>query len=176
VKPKAASNHSGNQDRRQRFDRYLAEDFPKVYNYILRLIRSPQSAEDIVQEAFLKAWNAYDRFDPSKPFLPWIMQIARNLALDHLRRRREVPGDESWLEQSPSPAASPERELLRAEEARRLEQALGRLPEPQRTAAYLYYVNGLSLAEIGRVLKKSERAATSLLHRARENLRKQFQE
>ncbi|NTV53793.1 MAG: RNA polymerase sigma factor, partial [Candidatus Firestonebacteria bacterium] len=76
--------------RRSEFHAHLSDNFPKVYNYVRRLVRRPETAEDLTQEAFLKAWQAFDRFDPQKSFLPWILQIARHTALDYFRKHREL--------------------------------------------------------------------------------------
>jgi RNA polymerase sigma-70 factor (ECF subfamily) len=159
-------------DRRRLFNQYLATDFPKVYNYILRLTRSPETAEDIVQEAFLKAWNAFGRFDPDKPFFPWILQIARRQALDYFRSQKKLSWEDLPTDSLPSPGPTPEQAALDAETANQLEAALAQLPEPQRSAAYLYYKEELDLKTLAGVLKKSVHATTSLLHRSRENLRK----
>jgi RNA polymerase sigma-70 factor, ECF subfamily len=157
--------------RRSWFHGQLSENFPKVYNYLRRLVRQPETAEDLAQEAFLKAWQALDRFDPAKPFLPWILQIARNSAWDYLRRRREL-AQPAVLDLQKDTRPSPEQNLLDQEAAGRLETALQQLPEAQRSAVFLYYKEGLDLAGLAVVLKSTRGGVTSLLHRARRRLKK----
>jgi RNA polymerase sigma-70 factor, ECF subfamily len=154
--------------RRERFQHQLRQDFPRVFNYVLRLVRSPEVAEDLVQEAFLKAWQAFDRFDPVRPFRPWVLQIARRTTLDWFRKHREQPLPEAWEPATSQP--DPEQQAAASETAERLEYALDSLPEGQRSAALLYYMEELSLEEVAQSLGKSVRATTSLLHRARQAL------
>ena len=61
--------------------------YRQVRGLCRQLLGSPERAEDAAQEAFIRAYRAYDRYDPTQPFLAWIMQIARNHCLDILRRR-----------------------------------------------------------------------------------------
>ncbi len=154
----------------EQFQALLTAHYPRVYNYVRRLVRDAAAAEDLTQEAFLKAWRAFDHFDPARPFAPWIFQIARRLALDAWRRRPASSLPEGPAEIS-SPGPDPEALAQAAETGARVETALASLPEPQRTAAFLYYIEDLPLEELAKVLGKSVRAATSLLHRARLNLR-----
>ncbi len=153
---------------RELFNGFLEKYFVRVYNYLLRLLRSPEKAEDLTQEAFLRAWESFRRYDRSRPFLPWILRIARNRALDHMRRNREQPQAEFPTLTGP---ASPERDLLKQEENAALESALLALPEKQRTAVYLYYIEEMPLPGVARVVGRSPAAVAALLHRARAAMR-----
>jgi len=157
--------------RRDVFHSHLTENFPKVYNYLRRLVRQPQIAEDLTQEAFLKAWQAFERFDPQKPFLPWILQIGRRTALDYFRRHREFTQPDK-LDLQTDPGISPEQQMLNDETNRRLETALMQLPEAERSALFLYYKEELSVAELAGVIHRSNAGVVSLLHRARQALKK----
>jgi RNA polymerase sigma-70 factor (ECF subfamily) len=156
---------------RSAFNDKILEEFPKVYNYVRRLVRRPEIAEDLTQEAFLKAWQAFDRYDMQKPFLPWVLQIARNTALDYFRKHREWP-DSGQAPEPVDQAPSPEKSALEHESARHLEAALQQLPELQRTAVFLYYKEQLNIAGLAKVLRSTEGGVTSLLHRARQGLKK----
>jgi RNA polymerase sigma factor (sigma-70 family) len=156
--------------RQAEFSARVEQDLPRVYNYLRRLVRSPQTAEDLAQEAFLKAWSAYDRYDAGRPFLPWVLQIARRLALDAWRRRRELPFPEG-LDPADRGRPNPEQQAAAGETAQRLEAALGGLPEAQRTAVFLYYMEGMHLEELAVVLKTSPNAVSALLLRARRRLK-----
>ncbi len=158
-------------DRRERFHAYLTTTFPRVYNYVLRLVRQPATAEDLTQDAFLKAWRAFDQYDRQKDFLPWILQIARHTTLDYLRKHKELL-DESLVEQRAGAAPSPEQALLNAEKTQRLDEALQKLPEAQRTAIFLYYVEQLDTAALAKIMRGTQAGVMSLLHRARQGMKK----
>ena len=157
--------------RRSLFHTHLSEHFPKVYNYLRRLVRQPEIAEDLTQESFLKAWQAFARFAPPQPFLPWILQIARRTAWDYFRKHREQAGP-GILELQTDKRPSPEQNALDQENTRRLEAALQQLPEAQRTAVFLYYKEELDVAGLAVVLKSTKSGVVSLLHRARQRLKK----
>lgn len=142
----------------------------RVYATALRIVRSHAVADDVAQEAFVRAWRSLDRFDLSRPFGPWVRRIAANLAVNHVRspRNREeaLPDRED-----PTPrAGDPLGQLLEAEAARALEAALGELPAEQRAVFILRSFEGLSYAEIGEALGVPAGTVMSRLCRAREKL------
>jgi len=136
----------------------------------LRYFRETADADDLVQETFLRAWRALDRYDESRPFAPWLFRIASNWALTQLetRKRRGVePLDENLHWGGPSPAESAEaRERRRA-----LERAVGELPAEQRVVLHLRVAEGLSYREIADALDLPIGTVMSRLARARETLR-----
>ena len=128
-------------------------------------------AEDAVQEAALAAWQAIDRFDPSRAFRPWFMRIVANQSLDQLRRRKLRDGeelDESMPGQMPSPEAMTDRSLMRG----RIAGAMQALPERQRVAVTLFDGEGYSHAEIATILQVPEGTVRSYVFHARRALRK----
>ena len=135
------------------------------------VLRNPDDADDAAQEAFFAAWRFRHRFDPRRPFRPWLAQITLNAARD-LKRRRTV----RQTEQLPADAASPrDNPLAKAEQAllkERLDAALGELPERQRLALVLFDVEGFSHAEAGELLGIPEGTARSDVFHARRRLRK----
>lgn len=128
-------------------------------------------AEDAVQEAALAAWQAVDRFDPSRAFRPWFMRIVANQSLDQLRRRKLRDGeelDETMPGQLPSPEAMTDRSLMRG----RIAGAMQALPERQRVAVTLFDGEGYSHAEIATILQVPEGTVRSYVFHARRALRK----
>jgi RNA polymerase sigma-70 factor (ECF subfamily) len=127
-----------------------------------------EDAEDAVQEAFLHAYRALDRFRPDQPFGAWLGRIVANAALDIGRRRRVRDAD-----QLPESLAAPFRDPAEAAELRaRLRGALARLTERQRGVLVLHDVEGFTHAEIGGMLGIPEGTARSDLHHARRALRR----
>ena len=141
-----------------------------------RIIGDPASAEDLAQEAFVKAFRNLAAFDTSRRLSSWLFRIAHNTAIDALRRSRRdvVPIDaagNTTADARVAPASPPlpdpvERESL----GRALDAALRQLRPEHRTAIVLRYEEGLSFEEIARVLGIAEPTARSHVHRARKEL------
>lgn len=147
------------------FDRYSA----RIYGYLRRLSSDAALAEDFTQEVFLRAFRELRRLPGPVDFAAWAYRVATNLCHDHVRRtaRREAAGPPAI-----AAAEDAEKALLRREQSAQLEAALSRLPLDYRTALLLKYVEGMSYRQIGAVLLLSEAAVTSLLHRARVEMRR----
>jgi len=143
----------------------------RVYGVALRIVRAHDVADDVTQEAFLRAWRSLDRFDLERPFGPWVCRIAANLAVNHVRspRAREEGLPEGHAE-TRSSGPGPLGALLDAEGARVLEAAMGQLPQEQRAVLVLRVVEELSYAEIAETLGISPGTVMSRLFRARERL------
>jgi len=143
----------------------------RVYGVALRIVRAHDVADDVTQEAFLRAWRSLDRFELGRPFGPWVCRIAANLAVNHVRspRAREegLPdGHAETRTNAPGPLGA----LLDAEGASVLERAMGQLPQEQRAVLVLRVVEELSYAEIAETLGISPGTVMSRLFRARERL------
>ncbi len=150
------------------YDRYHDE----LFAFLRKLLGDSALSEDVLQEAFLKAYAAIDRYDPERAFRPWIYRIARNAALDALRVRKKV----RRVESQPRPrAAKPEavEELAQREDVARLQVALDSLPSE--TKALLIQRHGLcmKLSELAesfdcteRTIRNRLRAAAGLLAQA----------
>jgi RNA polymerase sigma-70 factor (ECF subfamily) len=143
----------------------------RVYGVALRIVRAHDVADDVTQEAFLRAWRSLDRFDLERPFGPWVCRIAANLAVNHVRspRAREEGLPDGHAE-TRSSGPGPIDALLDAEGARVLEAAMGQLPQEQRAVLVLRVVEDLSYAEIAETLGISPGTVMSRLFRARERL------
>jgi len=142
-----------------------------VWRFAYHFTRDRSLADDVTQEAFLRAWRSLDRFDLERPFGPWVCRIAANLAVNHVRspRAREEGLPEGHAE-TRSSGPGPLGALLDAEGARVLEAAMGQLPQEQRAVLVLRVVEDLSYAEIAETLGISPGTVMSRLFRARERL------
>jgi len=144
----------------------------RVYATAYRIVRRHEVADDVAQEAFIRAHRSLDRFDAARPFGPWICRIAANLAVNHVRspaaREEALPDGHA---ETPSAAASPLQGVLDSEARAMLERALQDLPAEQRAVFCLRVFEELSYREIADVLAISIGTVMSRLSRAREKLR-----
>lgn len=154
------------------FDALYRECAGDVFAYVRTLLRDDQAAEDVTALAFERAYRRRDRFDPSRGTpRAWLFTIARNAALDDLRRRgRTTSLDHEVADDAPAgdPVASAERAARRAE----VRAALGRLSARDREIVALKFFAGLDNAELAEVLGVSESNAGTKLHRAMTKLRR----
>jgi len=144
----------------------------RVYGTALRIVRRHDIADDVVQEAFIRAQRALPSFDLSRPFGPWIARITANLAVNHLRspKAREEALPEGHAE-TPGRDPGPLGGVLEEEARRVLETALGALPLEQRSVFVLRVMEDLSYREISEALGLNLGTVMSRLARAREKLR-----
>ncbi len=153
------------------FEEIVRRHQRRVYGVALRIVRSHAVADDVAQEAFLRAWKALDRFELGRPFGPWICRIAANLAVNHVRSpvAREDPLPEGHREARAS-QASPLDGVLDGEAQQLLNEALEALPADQRAVFVLRTVEEMSYREIADALELSSGTVMSRLYRAREKL------
>lgn len=140
----------------------------RAYAITRAIVLSHEDAEDALQEGFLNAHQALQRFRPEQPFGAWLHRIMTNAALDLVRRRRVRDADE--LSESLSYATPDPAESLELRD--RLRDAVTRLPDRQRAVLVMHDVEGFTHGEIGRVLDIPEGTARSDLHHARAMLRR----
>jgi RNA polymerase sigma-70 factor (ECF subfamily) len=148
------------------FARYHAE----IYAYLIRMLRDAELAADLTQDAFVKAYRAYDSLEEPAHARAWLYQIAHRVALDELRRRkiiRFLP----WTGESRGSAPSAEHLVMETRLSGDLQRALERIPERQRAALLLAELHDLTGVELAAALGVSHVAARALLTRARESLR-----
>jgi RNA polymerase sigma-70 factor (ECF subfamily) len=137
-----------------------------VYGYVCSIVRDEHEAEDVTQHIFAKLLVALERYEPRVvPFSAWILRVAHNAAIDHMRARRPVP-----IEEVHTPEAADERPRAR-ERFADLRVALDALPPEQRDVIVLRFFVGLSPGEIAERLGRSEDAVHGLQHRGRRRLR-----
>jgi len=140
----------------------------RAYAVARSIVLSHDDAEDAVQEGFLHAFRALERFRPEQAFGAWLHRIVANAALDIARRRKVRDADEL-----PETLSSPHRDPAEADELRtRLARALETLGDRQRSVIVLHDVEGYKHAEIGALLGIPEGTARSDLHHARSHLRR----
>ena len=137
-----------------------------------RMTGNAQTAEDVVQNAFLRLWNSAERWEGRSRFTTWFYRVLHNLAVDELRRRRS--GHEELDEALEDPAPAPPDVLERDRRDARVRAALDRLPGRQRAALVLRHYEDCSQGEAAEILGISEGALESLLSRARAALREQL--
>lgn len=143
----------------------------RLYRHALGMVRDPDAAADLVQDAFIRGYTRLASCHEPAHFGTWLFTIMRNRCTDYLRehRRRDVPLDPE------APFASsrggPAEELDRAETAAEVTRALATLPEPQREAFLLKHVEGLSYDEMSGMLGLGVSALKMRVARAREGIR-----
>ena len=129
-----------------------------VYSLVLRILRQGATAEEVVQDVFLQLWRRSAQYDAQRPFVPWLLTLARNRARDQLRlkgerqRRREEQSDE--IPQISVAAPEYERALDEKRRAERVRALVGSLPSAQKKAIELAYFEGLSHSEIAERLQE----------------------
>ena len=156
-----------------------------LVNFLYRMVRNREQAEDLAQEVFIRVYRARADYVPSAKFTTWLFRIATNLALNSLRDTRhqrmelslDAPvtadaedGDERTLDVADK---HPDIEQHLVEEVRKsmIKHAIDKLPEKQRAAVLLHKYQELDYGEIAKILSCSESALKSLLFRAYETLR-----
>lgn len=146
----------------------------RLFAFVWRIMRKHDDAEDICQEAFLRAFDSLDSFSSEYRFSTWLFTIGYRLCLNQLRRRKSLTGE---LDFSGLASSEPDAALMLAEseEARLMKQkvweAVDRLSPPQKAAVLLFYREGMSCEEIARTLEIPMATVKSHLHRARGRLR-----
>lgn len=171
---------------RAEFSRLVEATSARIYRLALKMLGSPQDAEDILQETYIKALRNLKNFNGRSSLSTWLYRIATNEALMLLRRKRpdSLSLDESLAgeegEQEPVQIVDwccmPERELMSAEARKRLDEAVDSLPQTLRVVFLLRDIEDLSTRETAEVLGLSEEAVKTRLSRARMRLRERLSE
>ncbi|MFI5092636.1 MAG: sigma-70 family RNA polymerase sigma factor [Candidatus Acidiferrum sp.] len=169
----------------QSFELLLQRYRTPLVNFLYRMVRAREEAEDLAQEVFLRVYRARKDYVPSAKFTTWLFRIATNLALNSVRDNRhqrmeislDAPvtidaedGDEKALDIAEK---HPNIEQYLVDEARKkmIRHAIDKLPEKQRAAVLLHKYQELDYGDIAKILECSESALKSLLFRAYETLR-----
>jgi RNA polymerase sigma-70 factor (ECF subfamily) len=152
----------------------------RLFAFIWRMIRDAHDAEEVCQEAFLRAFAALDTFDARYRFSTWLFTIGYRLCLNMMRKRRDYAGDVDFSRLSAASVAGRDEEdaaevVARTEEARAMKQAIwesvDRLSAPQRATVLLFYRESMNCQEIGEILGMPAATVKSHLHRARARLK-----
>ncbi len=155
--------------------RILVERWERpVFAFLDRMLGSPEEAEDLCQDTFIKMIRAADRYRPEGKFQSWLFRIAGNLARSRLRRRKIL----RWLplntehDTTPAPGGDALDDLTGAEDRLRVRRAISRLPERQRAALILKQYQDMSYQQIADSMDTTVNSVQMLLHRAMQALRK----
>ena len=145
-----------------------------VFRLILRMVRDTGTAEDLVQETFLRVWNRAGGFDSGRGAVgPWLLAVARNRAIDHLRSRAGRGENHIELNETENPAlfADPPADPLHFDTVRHVQRALERLTPQQREAIELAYFEGMSQSEIAQRMQQPLGTVKTWMRRALEQMR-----
>jgi RNA polymerase sigma-70 factor (ECF subfamily) len=188
-KDEAALIREAQAGNRPAFEELVRRYDQQVLRLAMNLMRRPEDARDIYQEAFLKVYRNLDRFRFECSFYTWLYRIVTNVCLDHMRRRSSRPEDQApeapGLSHSDGPDAldfferqqeyradaNPERRLLGREIGRQISVALQQLSPRERMVFELKHYHGMKLRAIGEVLGTSEETVKNSLFRATQKLR-----
>lgn len=161
------------ESREADWDALYAEHLPQIYNFFRYRLGNPADAEDLTAETFGRAWRARDRYRRDLgAFGGWLFTIARNLAVDHYRGRREMVSLEMAAEISGG--ATPEDLSVRRSNAERLTRLLERLPERERELIAWKFGAELSNQEIARISGLTQSNVGTILHRTIKQLREEW--
>jgi len=160
---------------RDAYGRIVVASQNAVTAVALAITRDVPASEDIAQEAFLSAWHHLPRLKNPSSFLPWLRQITRNLAYDHLRSRRHrmLDGEVADLaiQHAADPDGCPLEQTLDAEREAVAADLISELPEESRETLLLYYREGQSSRQVAMLLGLSDAAVRKRLSRARQSVR-----
>jgi RNA polymerase sigma-70 factor (ECF subfamily) len=148
-----------------------------AYSLILRVVRDASTAEDLVQETFLRVWNRVQAFDAEKGAIgAWLLAVARNRAIDYLRSAAGRERNAVEFEETDHPAlyCDMERDLLVSDKARRVKAALEKLSANQRQVIELAYFEGLSQTEMAERMGQPLGTVKTWVRTALKNLRDQL--
>ena len=154
------------------FQRLVERHGQRAYTLALRIVRSASDAEEVAQDALVRAWRSLPRFRGDSAFSSWLYRIIARRAFDRAtvlkgRRAREMGAE--GIEDLPAAGADPDPQAR--ERAMRLERLVAQLPEVPRTVVTLYYYQDRSVAEVARILQMPENTVKTHLSRARAALR-----
>jgi RNA polymerase sigma-70 factor (ECF subfamily) len=175
-----ASALQGNQ---KAYEALLARHNRAIFHVVLKIVRNHEEAQDLVQETFMKAFNALASYRSEYRFSTWLYKIAANCAIDHVRKKRiealsldkpietrdgqveyEVP-DSSW---------DPEQDLVRKQKLRSIDEAIESLPEKYREVIIYRHRDDKPYEEIARILRVPVGTVKARIFRARELLKKKL--
>ncbi len=156
-----------------------------VYNLVYRMVRDVQEAEDLTQEAFIKAFNSLASFNEEYAFSTWLYKIATNNCIDFFRKRKlqtyslDKPiqyKDSEIQHEIPDPDLNPEKSILARERSNMIQEAIQTLPEKYYTAIVLRHNDEKSYEEIAEILDLPLGTVKARIFRAREMLNKVLKE
>lgn len=171
----------------ERFEKELQPLLGLMYRYGLRLTKNPEMAQDLVQDASVKAFERWDQLKDKERFRPWLLRIIFTTFVDQRRKfsrqpetasldERYIPKGQEEKEGPREATTNPEEEMLRRELGSKIKEALDELPEQYRLPVFLAYGEGLSYEEVAAALDCPLGTVMSRLHRGRRILREKLEE
>ena len=154
-----------------------------LFNLLYKMVRNKEETEDLVQEAFMKAFNALPSFNEEYAFSTWLYKIAVNNCIDHMRKKRlktfsinkPVQSKDGELDREfPDTTTSPDKAMLTAERSKLIETAIHELPENYKIAIVLRHTEEKSYEEIAEILNIPLGTVKARIFRAREMLKKKL--
>lgn len=163
-----------NKSLKREFEEKILEHIDSLYNLAIRMTQNKQDAEDLVQEASLRAYRYFDKFKPGTNFKAWIMTIARNIYINDYRKKLKEPQKIDFEEVQNSIGLS---EISGAQEeifSESIQAVIDNLPEELRTTIILFYVEGFSYKELAGIMDIPIGTVMSRLYTARQILKKRL--
>ena len=163
---------------RMTFSEAVREHQDEVYGVALRITGNRDAALDVTSATFLKAYRAFDRYDPSRPIRYWLLRIATNEAISHARRTTRELRHHAGVESARELAArddAPDEATVAREERERIRSAVAALPDLYRVVVVLRYFNELSVGEIATITGRPASTVGVQLLRGRALLRQSLQ-
>ena len=144
-----------------------------IYRYVYYRVDSMETAEDLTEEVFVRAWEALPGYEIRKyPFKSWLYRIAHNRVIDHRRKRRPAAIDDEVLQRIPEASTPPEQLVVDGQNAEALQEAVQQLAEEEQQVVILRFVEGLSHREVAEIIGKSEEASRVIQYRAIQRLQR----
>lgn len=175
------------KERRAEFEALVKENLGSLYSAALRMSMNRDDAEDLTQETIVRAYRAFDRFEPGGNFKAWVLRILTNLYIDQHRAKARAPkrvsmetitpaGEFEAIKLDAAAIDSTEGEVLESIVDERVRQAIGELPDEYRLALLLCDAEGLTYAEAADALRVPTGTIRSRLFRARKMLAKKLRD
>ena len=162
-------------DKRKEFESIVSEYSEQLYFMIRRIVLTHEDANDVLQNTFLKAWNAYDTFNRGSKLSTWLTRIAINESLDQLRRNKHMVSS-SAEDLSVADSLMADDFFDGNETEAMLQEAIAQLPEVQRTVFTLRYYDEMKYSDISKILNTSEGALKASYHIAVKKITEFFKE
>lgn len=158
------------------FEKLFSRLAPRMHAFFLRSFRDGAVADDLLQVTFMKVHRARDKFDQGLRLLPWLFAVAARVRLDELRKRLRLPedADEEALARADEEAARDAPEPLDSDVQDAVRAALAQLPDSQRMVIHLHRYEGMTFAEIAKVLGTTTGAVKLRAFRGYETLRQRL--
>lgn len=164
----------------QAFEFLVQKYLQPVYNFVFKYVHTEEAAEDVTQEAFIKIWKNIAKYNSKYKFKTWAFTIAKNTALDHLRKKSIIPLSSFEDPEALLDSTLTNRELIsdqamqKVEDMQMIAHAVKDLPEKYRQVISLYYEKELNFREISELLKQSINTIKTKHRRALDYLRRKL--